>query len=83
VSYSLATEQNEVSPFTGFTLMQPLWGNMAALAVAIIFYVYRAHLQVRLRRQRVLHVRVAYMLWVMAQHVGAAAHYDHHELSRG
>ena len=74
MSYSLATEQNEVFPFIGFTLMQPLWGNVAALAVAIIFYVYRAHLQVSLRRQRLLRVRVTYMLWVMAQHVRAPAH---------
>jgi hypothetical protein len=54
--------------------MQPLWGNVAALTVAIIFYVYRAHLQVRLRRRRVLRERITYMLWVMAQHVGAPAH---------
>ena len=73
MSYSLATEQNEVFPFTGFTLMQPLWGNVAALAVAIIFYVYRAHVQVRLRQERVLRERVTYMLWVMAEHIDAPA----------
>ena len=73
MSYSWKSEQNEVFPFTGFTLMQPLWGNVAALAVAIIFYVYRAHQQVRVRR-RVLRERVAYMLWVMAQRVEAPAH---------
>jgi hypothetical protein len=75
VSYSWATEQNEFFPFTGYTLMQPLWGNVAALAVAIIFYVYRAHLQVRLQRQRLLRERVAYMLWVVAQRVEVHAHW--------
>jgi hypothetical protein len=42
---------------------------MAALGVATLFYLWRAHYQKRLRRQRVLCQRVAYMLWVMAQSV--------------
>ena len=49
--------------------MQPLVTNMAALAVATLYYLWRAHYQTRLRRQRVLCQRVAYMLWVMAQRV--------------
>ena len=49
--------------------MQPIATNMAALGVATLFYLWRAHYQKRLRRQRVLCQRVAYMLWVMAQSV--------------
>jgi hypothetical protein len=46
--------------------MQAMWPNVAALAVAVIYYVWRAHEQVRVRRDRVVRERVAYMLWVMA-----------------
>jgi hypothetical protein len=46
--------------------MQPIVANMAALAVATLYYLWRAHYQTR---QRVLRQRVAYMLWVMAQGV--------------
>jgi hypothetical protein len=46
--------------------MQPIWANVAALAVAVIFYTWRAFQQVRLRKDRALRERVAYMLWVMA-----------------
>ena len=46
--------------------MDPFSCNVAALAVAALFYVWRAHFQVRVRRQRVLRERVTYMLWVMA-----------------
>jgi hypothetical protein len=38
----------------------------ATLAVATIFYTYRAWRQVRTRKDRVLRERVAYMLWVVA-----------------
>jgi hypothetical protein len=47
--------------------MDPFSCNVAALAVAALFYVWRAHFQVRVRRQRVLRERVTYMLWVMAE----------------
>jgi hypothetical protein len=46
--------------------MQPIWCNVAALAVALLFYVWRTHRHLLERRQRVLRQRVAYMLWVMA-----------------
>ena len=46
--------------------MQPIWTNVAALAVASIFYTWRAWQQVHCRRNQVLRSRVAYMLWVMA-----------------
>lgn len=50
--------------------MQPFLTCAAVLAVAVIFYVWRDYWQLRRNRTRHLHERVAYMLWVMAQHVG-------------
>jgi uncharacterized membrane protein YccC len=44
--------------------MMQVVGSIAALAVAVIFYVWRAWWR---RRLRTLHDRVAYMLWVAAQ----------------
>ncbi|HTU16703.1 MAG TPA: hypothetical protein VMG10_01465 [Gemmataceae bacterium] len=49
--------------------MQPIVTNIAALAVASLFYLWRAHHQTRQRRQRVLCERVTYMLWVMAEQI--------------
>jgi hypothetical protein len=49
--------------------MQPIVTNMAALAVATLFYVWRAHSQSRQLRARRLRERVTYMLWVTAQRV--------------
>ena len=49
--------------------MQPIVTNIAALAVATLYYLWRAHHQTRQRRQRVLRQRIAYMLWVMADQV--------------
>ena len=40
--------------------------NVAALAVASIFYTWRAYRLAELHRHRTLRERVAYMLWVMA-----------------
>jgi hypothetical protein len=48
--------------------MQPIWANLAALAVAVIYYAWRAHQQTRLRRRLLLRERVAYLLWVTADH---------------
>ena len=45
--------------------MQPIVTNIAALTVATLFYLWRAHNQTR--RQRVLRERVTYMLWMMAE----------------
>ena len=53
--------------------MQPIFANVAALAVALIFYTWRMLNTVQDRRKRVLCQRVAYMLWVMADQ-GEAAH---------
>jgi hypothetical protein len=44
--------------------MNLVMANMAALAVASIFYAWRAYAQTR--KQRQLRHRVAYMLWVAA-----------------
>ena len=46
--------------------MVAIWPNLAALAVAVIYYMWRAHDQVRVRKDRAIRERVAYMLWVMA-----------------
>lgn len=43
--------------------MQSLVTDLAALAVATLFYLWRAHFQAR---RRILRQRVAYMLWIMA-----------------
>ena len=40
--------------------------NVAALAVASIFYTWRAYRLAQLHRHRNLRERVAYMLWIMA-----------------
>jgi hypothetical protein len=44
--------------------MNLILANLAALAVAGIYYAWRAYAQTR--KQRQLRERVAYMLWVMA-----------------
>jgi hypothetical protein len=49
--------------------MHPLWCNVAALAVALLYVVWRTHQRLLLRRQRQLRERVAYMLWVMIDRV--------------
>jgi hypothetical protein len=46
--------------------MQVLSGSVPALAVATIYYVWRAYFRVQLRHQRLLHQRVAYLLWTLA-----------------
>jgi hypothetical protein len=48
--------------------MYPFWGNVAALAVAAIYYCWRGYHALDLsRKQRTLRHRVAYMLWCAAQ----------------
>lgn len=43
--------------------------NLSALAVASLFYCWRAYHTDQLRRGRTLRQRVAYMLWVVANTV--------------
>ena len=40
------------------------------LAVALIYCIWQRYCQVRLRKERILRERVAYMLWVIANLVG-------------
>ncbi len=46
--------------------MQPLWANVAALAVVAIYYLWRVCDGAQRRRERLLRQRVAYMLWHLA-----------------
>jgi hypothetical protein len=46
--------------------MNLLWLNLAALAVVVVYGVYRAHLGTVQRKQRQVRERVAFMLWVAA-----------------
>jgi hypothetical protein len=49
--------------------MHPIWSNLAVFAVVAIYFLWRAYAQVQRRRR--LRQRVAYMLWVAAQHCDA------------
>ena len=69
MSYSLSTEQKRGFPSKGSILMQPIVTNVAALAVASLFYLWRTHHRACQQRQHLLRERVAYMLWVMAQRI--------------
>jgi hypothetical protein len=48
--------------------MHAMAGSVAALAVASIYYVWKAYFQLQLQRERSLRERVTYMLWIVAQH---------------
>jgi hypothetical protein len=47
--------------------MHPILCSTPTLALSAIYCLYRAYLHAHLRRRRLLHERVAYMLWVMAR----------------
>lgn len=49
--------------------MQPFLVSVPTLAVSAIFCIWQAYRLRRLRRERLLRERVAYMLWVMANRV--------------
>lgn len=70
VSYIFFDRQDRDIPLTGFSPMQPLYGQVAALAVVAIFYIWRNYFRVVLHRQQSLRCRVAYLLWVMANDAG-------------
>lgn len=53
-------------PVPGLSFMQMICCNMAALAVAGLYYYWRAYSHSVCQRERMLRERVAYMLWVMA-----------------
>jgi hypothetical protein len=46
--------------------METICCNLAALAVANLFYYWRACCVAALAQERIQRTRVAYMLWVMA-----------------
>jgi len=46
----------------------PVALNVAALGVAAIYYLWRDGYHFGLIRQRLLHERVAYLLWTTANH---------------
>jgi hypothetical protein len=54
--------------------MELLCCNVAALAVALIYYTWRAYDQARAARRRMLHERVAYLLWVVADRMDSHHH---------
>ena len=47
--------------------MSPISLNVAALAVAVIFYTWRAYAVILRKKRTRLRERVAYMLWAMAE----------------
>ncbi|HTU89654.1 MAG TPA: hypothetical protein VMF69_06115 [Gemmataceae bacterium] len=49
--------------------MQPIMTNMAALAVATLYYLWRAHYQTQMQRHRLLCKRVAFLLWTVAERI--------------
>ena len=51
--------------------MEMVGYNVAALAVALLYYIWRTYHQARLLRQRVLRERVAFMLWSAAERMDA------------
>jgi hypothetical protein len=48
--------------------MQAIFCNLAALAIANIFYWYRQYAQDQMQREQTLRERVTFMLWVAANH---------------
>jgi hypothetical protein len=49
--------------------MHPLLASVPTLAVSAIFCIWHAYQKARLRKERILRERVAYMLWVMANRI--------------
>jgi len=49
--------------------MQPIVTNLAALAVAMLYYLWRAHYQANQRRRRILCQRVACLLLAVADQI--------------
>jgi hypothetical protein len=51
--------------------MQPIWCTVSIFAVAFLYYIWRTHMFLLERRQRLLRDRVTWMLWVMAEEIEA------------
>jgi hypothetical protein len=50
--------------------MQPMLSTLPAFLVASIYYLWRFYRQDWRRRRCLLHQRVAYLLWAVAQRIG-------------
>ena len=50
--------------------MPVYYGSVATSAVASIFIIWRIYCEIRFRRMRVIHERVAQMLWAAAEQMG-------------
>ncbi len=48
--------------------MQVVCWNLSVLAIAAVYYAWRDGFVRRVRREKVLRERIAYMLWVAAQY---------------
>jgi hypothetical protein len=48
--------------------MAPVAMHMTALGVAAIYYLWRDGYHIKQIRKRILHERVAYLLWTTANH---------------
>jgi hypothetical protein len=48
--------------------MNPIWCNLAAVAVGLLYCFWRTHRRQLGRKHQQIRERVAYMLWVMADH---------------
>ena len=59
-------------PLYRLILKQVLMTNMTALAVASLYYLWRAHHQLQLQRHRTLCQRVAFLLWAVAGQIQAS-----------
>jgi hypothetical protein len=49
--------------------MHPMCSSVAALAVASIYYVWKAYFNLQMHRERILRERLAFMLWVASDYV--------------
>jgi hypothetical protein len=48
--------------------MAPIALNLSALGIAAIYYLWRDGYHVRMLRKKILHERIAYLLWTTANH---------------
>lgn len=48
-------------------MLQFVVPNLAALAIAMLYYAWRDGYSVKIQREKMLRERVAYMLWTAAQ----------------
>jgi hypothetical protein len=67
LSYIWGAEQIEAFPsWKTLSMMQAVFCNVSALAVASLFYYWRAYREGTVQREQVLRERVAHLLWSVA-----------------